>query len=1122
MEYASQSGRSPVGSPSKAELIAEVAGLRKEVQSLTSRRHELTALLQAHQTIVSSLDLEKILQAIVEHAAAISGCTSVRLFLLDEASRMLRCRVGFGLPAAERETLEFPATESLSGQVATTGTPLAVADIRGDPRLWRPELASKHGLVSYLGLPVKLASRILGVLIFSTPSPRTYSENEIGFLTGFAAHAAIAIENARLFAEAQRRCRQLEVVQSVTAEITRELDLTTLLAILTRRTIELFGATSGGVHFWDEAKQVVVPQAWSGYLQGWQKDVKYKPGEGVVGTVALKRQGLVVNDYRQSVYAHPLFVERTSITAVLAEPLLYQGRLLGVIAITHEEAGRTFTEEDRELLALFAGQAAITIENARLHTAAVRRQEEQEALLRATHFLMSGLDLQTILKRIVAEAAQISGSPHVKVLLVDREAGILRLMAIHGTTAMTPGFTLPLGTGRSGIVAATGQPIYSPNSVDDPHNALFADRDRELGIQTYLGLPIKHGDEVLGVLTFNTVEPREYSPEELTLLTSFADQAAIAIENARLYQAAQAELAERTLTEAALAARTHQLETVRTISEEIARELDLSALLTLIDQRAGGLVGADCGAIHLWDEDSQMLVTRAWHGYGAWRGDVRLRLGEGVSGAVAQRREGMIVNDYRTSPFAHSLFLEKTQTTSILCEPLLYRDRLLGVIMVTNDERHHQFTEEDRHLFRLFATQAAIAIENARLYAELNQSFQSLQRAQEELVRSEKLRALGQMAAGIAHDLNNMLAAILGQVELLQLRVADPEVRAGLATLETAAADGAHVVRRLQDFARQRAHSSLKSLDLRPVVAEALAITRPRWEDEAQRRGLLITVQTHLDDCPPILGQASEIREMLTNIILNAVDAMPHGGTLTLTAKQAGRSVSTGGEEHGGRGGGGVQFAGSRAAHSFVELCVTDTGIGMTEAVRQRIFEPFFTTKGGQGTGLGLSVVYGIMERHGGRIHVASSPGQGTTVSLRFAVASGEAAAAEARGSPASPQRVLLIDDDAMVRLTLASILQAAGHTVQEADGGAAGLDLFARVPVDLVLTDLGMPGVTGWDVARAVKARTPRLPIILLTGWGEQAAVEAGAEGLVERVLAKPVRMDDLLRVVADLTGSK
>lgn len=642
-----------MGSPTKAELIAEVTELRKEVESLAGHQRELTALLQAHQTIVSFLDLEQILQAIVEQAAAISGCTSIRLFLLDEASRVLRCRVGFGLPAAELEAFEVPTAESFSGQVAATGTPLAVADIRGDPRVWRPDLAAKYGHVSYLGLPVKLASRLFGVLVFSTPSPRTYSEDEIGFLTGFADRAAVAIENARLFAEEQRRCRQLEAVQSVTAEITRELDLTTLLAILTRRTVELFGATSGGVHFWDEANQVVIPQAWSGNLQGWQKDVRYRLGEGVVGTVALKRQGLVVNDYRHSVYAHPLFVERTSITAVLAEPLLYQGRLLGVIAITLEEVGRAFTEEDRELLALFAGQAAI-------------------------------------------------------------------------------------------------------------------------------------------------------------------------------------------------------------------------------------------------------------------------------------------------------------------------------------------------------------AIENARLYAELNQSFQSLQRAQEELVRSEKLRALGQMAAGIAHDLNNMLAAILGQVELLQLRVADPEVRAGLATLETAATDGAYVVRRLQDFARQRVHSSLKSLDLRPVVAEALAITRPQWEDEAQRRGLVITVQVRLDDCPPILGQAPEIREVLTNVILNAVDAMPHGGTLTLTATQVRRSESTEAGERGDRGQGTLQIPNPLAPQQFVEVSVADTGIGMTEAIRQRVFEPFFTTKGGQGTGLGLSVAYGIMERHGGRIDVASAPGQGTTVSLRFAVASGEAVATTAPLPPSA------------------------------------------------------------------------------------------------------------------------
>ena len=908
-----------------------------------------------------------------------------------------------------------------------------------------------------------------------------------------------------------------------------------------------------------------------------------------------------------------------------------------------------------------------------------RRQRELEALWRGTRSVMSGLDLQQILDRILDEAARISGAPHVKVLLLDKTAGILRVGALKGSS-MPLGFSLPLGVGSSGIVAQTGEPLFMEDARNDPRN-IFTDGDRELGIVTYLGLPIKSRGEVLGVLTFNTTAPHQYSRGELACLTSFAEQAASAIENAHLYETAHRELAERKRAEAALLARTTQLEAVRAFGEEIARELDLCVLLDLITRRAVELVGASSGMLRLWDQATQLLIPQSGLGVEGQQGAPALRVGEGVAGEVARRREGLIVNEFRSSPYATSQLLEVTTHTAVLGEPLLYGGRLVGVITINREERR-PFTEEDRRLLGLFAGQAASAIENARLHGaalrraeekdallratravmgevdlqqildrivaeaaditkcshvklllvdqaaqvlrlgalkgttlpegfqiplgtglsgqvaakgerlfvvdpgndpdnvlassdremrvatylglpvrsrdrvlgvltfnttephryaeeelaylgsfadhaaialekaqlfqELNQSYVYLQRAQDELIRAEKLRALGQMSAGIAHDLNNMLAAILGQVELLRMRAQDPEDRESLRMLETAATDGAQVVRRLQDFARQRARSPLAPVDLAEVVTEALEITRPRWQDELHRDGRIVEIQRHVAGVPPILGYAPEVREVLTNLILNAVDAMPQGGTLSFLAQES-ADVSPQGEE---------PDRGPRLPLSespgWVELLVRDTGVGMIEDVRKRIFDPFFTTKGRRGTGLGLSVVYGIMERHQGHIIVRSTPGQGTSVTLRFQKAPRMLEEEEQKKDMApgpAAKRVLLVEDDPMVRRTLASLLRAAGHLVTEADGGAAGLDLLRRVSVDLVLSDLGMAEVTGWDVARAAKSQARRVPVVLLTGWGEYGAGEPPAAGLVDRVLGKPVRLEDLLAVIRELT---
>ena len=716
-------------------------------------------------------------------------------------------------------------------------------------------------------------------------------------------------EAKRAEAALAERTRQLDAVRAVSAGIAQELDLTRFLRLLIGRAAELVGAASGTVYLWEPEQEGVVPMAWHG-LGDWQANLRHPLGRGIAGTVAQTRQGLCVNDYRTSRYANPATLQHTRVTASLGEPLLYREALIGAITLNHED-GRSFTAQDQDLLRLFATHAAIAIGNARLHQAAVRRGAELEALLTATHSVMSGLDLQDILDRIVAEAHRISGAPHVKILLLDRPAGVLRVGAARGT-AHLPGETLPLDGGLSAHVVRSGEPLYLAQCAEDPRNRKAA-RDRTLGMQAYLGLPITRGDEILGVLTFNTTVPKAFSPAELAYLTSFADQ-------------------------------------------------------------------------------------------------------------------------------------------------------------------------------------AALAIEKARLFEELHESYARLQAAQTELVRSEKLRGLGQMAAGIAHDLNNMLAAILGQVELLKLRGAPAEFREGLLTLETAAADGAQVVRRLQDFARLRTASPLAPTDLGQAIQEALDITAPRWKDEIQRRGFIIHVHVDLGTLPPILGHAPEIREARTNLIFNAVDAMPDGGTLT--------------------------FAGA-ADPEGISLRVTDTGTGMPEAVRQQIFEPFFTTKGVRGTGLGLSVVYGIMERHGGRVDVASVPGQGTVFTLRFQ----EAPALAGGGTPAHPPAasasrcILLIDDDPAVRLTMTELLQAAGHTVLVAESGPVGLAQLAQTLPDLVLTDLGMPEMSGAEVARRVKSAHPQLPVLLLTGWGETAALSAADRQAVDRVLGKPVRLADLLQAVAELT---
>jgi CheY-like chemotaxis protein/anti-sigma regulatory factor (Ser/Thr protein kinase) len=348
------------------------------------------------------------------------------------------------------------------------------------------------------------------------------------------------------------------------------------------------------------------------------------------------------------------------------------------------------------------------------------------------------------------------------------------------------------------------------------------------------------------------------------------------------------------------------------------------------------------------------------------------------------------------------------------------------------------------------------------------------------------------MASGVAHDFNNLLAAILGRAQLLLRRLSDPTLRQWVQVIERSALDGAQTVRRLQDFARVRRDAPRVPVDLGEVVRDALEITQARWREEALRRGVVVDVCRVLPPVPPVDGDAAELREAMTNLILNAVDAMPKGGTLTIT------TAAEGGE---------------------VEVAVRDTGTGMPEAVRARIFDPFFTTKGPQGTGLGLSMTYGIVARHSGRITVESEEGRGSTFRLRFpvsATAAGLPPAEPAAAAGAVRLRCLVVDDEETVGAVIGDVLEALGHEAVVVTDGAAAIARFAAERFDAVFTDLAMPGVSGWQVAQAIRRRGARVPVFVVTGFGVELAPDDLTAHGVSAVYAKPLRIEDVAEALA------
>ena len=358
------------------------------------------------------------------------------------------------------------------------------------------------------------------------------------------------------------------------------------------------------------------------------------------------------------------------------------------------------------------------------------------------------------------------------------------------------------------------------------------------------------------------------------------------------------------------------------------------------------------------------------------------------------------------------------------------------------------------------------------------------------MIQQERLSALGQMASGVAHDFNNALVPILGFSELLQLSPGTLENRelanSYIGMIHTAAGDAAKVVSRLKQFYRKQQEGDLfDAVDVDKLVLQVFTLTRPRWKDQMQAAGVMIEVVPELGDVPPVRGDESALREVLTNLIFNAADAMPTGGKITVRTRRDG---------------------------NFAIIEVADSGTGMTGEVRKRCLEPFFTTKGERGTGLGLSMVFGIVQRHTGTMDIESELGKGTTFILRLPL---QACAVPVptltpAASPAPRNLgILVVDDEPQARQFLAAALTGDGHRVELAKDGLDGLRRFRDGTFDVVLTDKAMPGMSGDQMASTMKRMKPGTPVILLTGFGQ--FLDKADLPSVDVLLSKPIGVEQL-----------
>jgi signal transduction histidine kinase/ActR/RegA family two-component response regulator len=442
---------------------------------------------------------------------------------------------------------------------------------------------------------------------------------------------------------------------------------------------------------------------------------------------------------------------------------------------------------------------------------------------------------------------------------------------------------------------------------------------------------------------------------------------------------------------------------------------------------------------------------------------------------------------------------------SLVLAPLLFENNVFGILVAARRDPG-RFSSLDCEFLSQLSAHAALASHQALLYGEIQRAYEELRQSQQAILQQERLRALGQMASGIAHDINNAISPVALYTEFLleSEPTLSPRARKQLQTISRAIDDVAATVARMREFYRQRdSDAHLSPVQLNGCAQQVIELTRARWSDMSQQRGHTIEIRTDLaEDLPDVLSVEGEVREALTNLYLNAFDAMPEGGTLTVRTRMSGTSA--------------------------VCLEVSDTGMGMDEETRKRCLEPFYTTKGERGSGLGLPMVYGMVERHGASIEIDSAPGRGTTIRILFDARVGAAApSGDAPAGPVGPLALLVVDDDPLLLKSLEDALAGDGHAVTAANGGRAGVDAFRDAlasgrAFDLVITDLGMPYLDGRKVAAAIKESSPSTPVLLLTGWGQRLIAEEDVPAHVDCVLSKPPRLAHLREAFAALVAGR
>ncbi len=917
-----------------AESVGRQAGIAIQnarlFEALTQEKRRIELLYNISQNLTTTLNPYEVANRAIEQASSALGVDVSHITVLQPGTDRLRLLAitgrGYQDVALLNEQVQIRIDNSFAGQAILEKKAMIAGDVSQQPQ-WLPVPGLDDGIASVACLPLLAGDSLVGVLTFMSKQPRFFRPEQLPTLAAVAAPVALALQNAQFFEAERQRVAALTALHETGLELTTQLDLPTLLHAIVERAARLLNAPMGALSLLlpdGETLQLIV----SYNLPPVYIGTRLKLGEGATGMVAVTGQPLIVDDYEQWPLQAEVYRD-APFRSIAAVPIQWRGQVMGVIGVNSPRPN-AFLQADTELVSLFADQAAVAIANARQHQELQRRLQESDAIASISRALNETLDLQRLLQLIVETARRVIPNVERAVIhMLDKDGQTLRAAAVSGQGKSGQSVTMRTGEGVAGQVIANGQVINVGDTHNDPRYLM---PERASTTRSLLVAPIHSATHRVGTISVNSITPNAFSADDERLIGMLGTQAALAIYNAQLFEDTRRQLDELVL-----------LHTVAFASSEATNEDELIGRATRL---MSDTFYPTAFGVMLIDEANNVL--RAHASYENGPPGYRIQLGQGITGRVAVTGQPWLVANVRGEPAYVSV---QPKTRSELCVPLKAGNVILGVINAES-ERADSFTETDLRLLSTLAGQLATAIQRLRLIHDLEHSLKQEKSTRAQLVQSEKLAAMGRLVASVAHELNNPLQAIQNALYLVrQEPTLSPQAFEDLQVASTESNRMAELINRLRETYRPAASEEFRFESLNTIVTDVQKLITTHLRHNS------IEFKFEADpDLPYIPGIRDQLKQVLLNLSLNAVEAMPSGGRLTIRTRY-------------------------ESAANQVLLAIQDTGLGIAPDIMANVFDPFFTTKE-SGTGLGLTITYDIIQRHKGRVEIESEAGKGTLFNI--------------------------------------------------------------------------------------------------------------------------------------------